>query len=262
MGRSPDSRHAQRVVSGTRPTPLCRWQRALRPALHSQGAKRQISLLPHIFIPSDPPRRSERSHFPEASTQQEFRHEDYRPTHSCTRHCSGAHFLRPDRGPGSHPGESATVGAGDPIEDWSVRDVGAVLTLSPGSIASRLGVYTGATLNMTGATLDASNNFYAAVVTSATANISSSTLRNDRSAGLGITNGPLPSGPTYDPSTVNVADSTISGRGMGAYILGSSLDISNSHVDSTGSGAAGWPADLATGWLCSPTRTSASPMAR
>ncbi len=160
---------------------------------------------------------------------------------------AGLTFSVPTEARDLTPGESATVGAGDPIEDWSVRDVGAVLTLSPGSIASRLGVYTGATLNMTGATLDASNNFYAAVVTSATANISSSTLRNDRSAGLGITNGPLPSGPTYDPSTVNVADSTISGRGMGAYILGSSLDISNSHVDSTGSGAAGWPADLATG---------------
>ncbi|WP_414610582.1 autotransporter outer membrane beta-barrel domain-containing protein [Stenotrophomonas pavanii] len=160
---------------------------------------------------------------------------------------AGLTFSIPTEARDLTPGESATVGAGDPIEDWSVRGDGAVLTMSPGSIVSRLRVSSGATLNMTGATLDASTRFSGAIVTSATATISASTLRNDLSAGLGITNGPMPSGPTYDPSSVNVADSTISGRGMGAYILGSSLDISNSHVDSTGSGAAGWLGDLATG---------------
>ena len=147
-----------------------------------------------------------------------------------------------------NPGESATVNAGDPVEAWRAIGTGATLAFTSGSAASSVVVTQGANLEMVGATVDASQAFRAVVVTSASASISGSRLSNDLAAGMGVTNGQLPGGSgTLLPSTVTTTDSTIIGRGVGAFVQGSILELSNTRVDSAGNDALGMPTGLATG---------------
>ncbi|KAF1016940.1 MAG: Outer membrane protein IcsA autotransporter [Stenotrophomonas maltophilia] len=144
-----------------------------------------------------------------------------------------------------NPGESATVNPGDPIEGWQASGAGAVLTFTPGSSARSATVGDGAMLDMTGASVSGSNTFSIASVVSASANITTSTFSNDSGAALAVTNGSKASrGPA---GVAVVTDSTLSGRGAGAYTQGGILDVSNTRIESTGTGTGGVPTDLATG---------------
>lgn len=143
-----------------------------------------------------------------------------------------------------NPGESATVNPGDPVESWSARGAGAVLTFTPGSAATSVSVDEGAVLNMSGSAVSGSDTFTSARVASASANITGSTFSNDRAAALAVTNGAT----SGDPAGVAVVtDSTLSGRGVGAYTQDGVLDVSNTRIESTGTGTGLLPNDVATG---------------
>lgn len=88
-----------------------------------------------------------------------------------------------------NPGESATVNPGDPIESWTVRGAGAVLTFTPSSAATSVNTREGAALDMTGAVVSGSEPFASAFVTSASAKVTGSTISNDGAAALAVTNG-------------------------------------------------------------------------
>ncbi len=142
-----------------------------------------------------------------------------------------------------NPGESATVNAGDQVEPWSVSGNGATLTFTSGSAASQVSATDGASLNMTGANVSASDDFRAVLVASASANIAGSQLTNDMAAGLAVTNGASPGA----AANVLASDSTINGKGIGTYVQGGVLNLSNTKINATGLGTGFLPNDLSTG---------------
>ncbi|AWH53619.1 hypothetical protein C1924_10735 [Stenotrophomonas sp. ESTM1D_MKCIP4_1] len=143
-----------------------------------------------------------------------------------------------------NPGESATVNPGDPVDHWSASGTGAVLAFMPGSTGLSADVADVAVLDMTGATVTASETFTIAYVASASANITTSTFSNDRAAALAVTNGNTSGSPA---GVAVVTDSTLSGGGVGAYPQDGILYVSNTRIESTGTGTGLLPSDLATG---------------
>ncbi len=140
-----------------------------------------------------------------------------------------------------NPGESATVNAGDPIEGWSAH--GATLTFNTGSAATSVGISDGSTLAMTGAAATATDPFAAVQIASSSATIASTRIQNSRAAGLAVTNG-ISGGAA---GTATVTDSSIIGQGIGGYVQGGVLTLSNTTIDGTGIGAGLLPSEISSG---------------
>ncbi|MGZ0025037.1 autotransporter family protein [Stenotrophomonas sp. AG209] len=139
------------------------------------------------------------------------------------------------------PGQSAIVNAGDPVESWTAQ--GATLTFSTGSAATSVGISDGSTLTMTGATATATNPFAAVQIASSSATITGTRIQNNRAAGLAVTNGS--SGGAA--GNASVTDSSISGQGIGSYVQGGMLTLSNTTIDGTGIGAGLLPPEISSG---------------
>lgn len=140
-----------------------------------------------------------------------------------------------------NPGESATVNAGDPIEGWSAH--GATLTFNTGSAATSVGISDGSTLAMTGAAATATDPFAAVQIASSSATIAGTRIQNSRAAGLAVTNG-ISGGAA---GTATVTDSSIIGQGIGGYVQGGVLTLSNTTIDGTGIGAGLLPSEISSG---------------
>lgn len=140
-----------------------------------------------------------------------------------------------------NPGESATVNAGDPIEGWSAH--GATLTFNTGSAATSVGISDGSTLAMTGAAATATDPFAAVQIASSSATIAGTRIQNSRAAGLAVTNG-ISGGAA---GTATVTDSSIIGQGIGGYVQGGVLTLSNTTIDGTGIGAGLQPSEISSG---------------
>lgn len=140
-----------------------------------------------------------------------------------------------------NPGESATVNAGDPIEGWSAH--GATLTFNTGSAATSVGISDGSTLAMTGAAATATDPFAAVQIASSSATIAGTRIQNSRAAGLAVTNG-ISGGAA---GTATVTDSSIIGQGIGGYVQGGALTLSNTTIDGTGIGAGLLPSEISSG---------------
>ncbi|MEN5357661.1 autotransporter outer membrane beta-barrel domain-containing protein [Stenotrophomonas sepilia] len=139
------------------------------------------------------------------------------------------------------PGQSATVNAGDPVESWTAQ--GATLTFNTGSAATSVGISDGTTLAMTGATVTASQSFAAVQISSSSATITGTRIQNSRAAGLAVTNG-ISGGAA---GTATVTDSSIIGQGIGGYVQGGVLTLSNTTIDGTGIGAGLLPSEISSG---------------
>lgn len=139
------------------------------------------------------------------------------------------------------PGQSAIVNAGDPIESWSAQ--GATLTFNSGGAATDVAVNNGSTLTMTGATATATNPFAAVQIASSSATITGTRIQNSRAAGLAVTNG-ISGGAA---GTATVTDSSIIGQGIGSYVQGGVLTLSNTTIDGTGIGAGLLPPEISSG---------------
>lgn len=140
-----------------------------------------------------------------------------------------------------NPGESATVNAGDPIEGWSAH--GATLTFNTGSAATSVGISDGSTLAMTGAAATATDPFAAVQIASSSATIAGTRIQNSRAAGLAVTNGIFGGA----AGTATVTDSSIIGQGIGGYVQGGVLTLSNTTIDGTGIGAGLLPSEISSG---------------
>ncbi|MCF3530153.1 autotransporter outer membrane beta-barrel domain-containing protein [Stenotrophomonas maltophilia] len=139
------------------------------------------------------------------------------------------------------PGQSATVNAGDPVESWTAQ--GATLTFNTGSAATSVGISDGSTLAMTGAAATATDPFAAVQIASSSATIAGTRIQNSRAAGLAVTNG-ISGGAA---GTATVTDSSIIGQGIGGYVQGGVLTLSNTTIDGTGIGAGLLPSEISSG---------------
>ncbi|MCZ7846038.1 autotransporter outer membrane beta-barrel domain-containing protein, partial [Stenotrophomonas maltophilia] len=139
------------------------------------------------------------------------------------------------------PGQSATVNAGDPVESWTAQD--ATLTFNTGSAATSVGISEGSTLAMTGAAVIASQSFAAVQIASSSATITGTRIQNSRAAGLAVTNG-FSGGAA---GTATVTGSSIVGQGIGSYVQGGVLALSNTTIDGTGIGAGLLPPEISSG---------------
>ena len=139
------------------------------------------------------------------------------------------------------PGQSATVNAGDPVESWTAQD--ATLTFNTGSAATSVGISEGSTLAMTGAAVTASQSLAAVQIASSSATITGTRIQNSRAAGLAVTNG-ISGGAA---GTATVTDSSIIGQGIGGYVQGGVLTLSNTTIDGTGIGAGLLPSEISSG---------------
>jgi autotransporter family porin len=139
------------------------------------------------------------------------------------------------------PGQSATVNAGDPVESWTAQ--GATLTFNTGSAATSVGISDGSTLAMTGAAATATDPFAAVQIASSNATIAGTRIQNSRAAGLAVTNG-ISGGAA---GTATVTDSSIIGQGIGGYVQGGVLTLSNTTIDGTGIGAGLLPSEISSG---------------
>lgn len=139
------------------------------------------------------------------------------------------------------PGQSATVNAGDPVESWTAQ--GATLTFNTGSAATSVGISDGSTLAMTGAAATATDPFAAVKIASSSATIAGTRIQNSRAAGLAVTNG-ISGGAA---GTATVTDSSIIGQGIGGYVQGGVLTLSNTTIDGTGIGAGLLPSEISSG---------------
>lgn len=139
------------------------------------------------------------------------------------------------------PGQSATVNAGDPVESWTTQ--GATLTFNGGSAATSVSVNNGSTLTMTGATASDAFPFATVTVASSNATIVGTRMQNSVAAGLAVTNGPA-GGPA---GTASVADSTVIGQGIGSYVQGGMLTLSNTTINGTGIGTGFLPPEISSG---------------
>ncbi|AWH53620.1 autotransporter outer membrane beta-barrel domain-containing protein [Stenotrophomonas sp. ESTM1D_MKCIP4_1] len=139
------------------------------------------------------------------------------------------------------PGQSATVNAGDPVESWTAQ--GATLTFNSGSAATSVSVTNGSTLAMTGAAAVASDLFATVQLASSNATIVGTRMQNSSAAGLAVTNGAV-AGNAADAS---LADSTVIGQGIGSYVQGGVLTLSNTTIDGTGIGTGFLPPEISSG---------------
>lgn len=134
------------------------------------------------------------------------------------------------------PGGSATVQPGDPIEDWRVQD-DATLILLPGSTASAVVSERGATVHMSEATIVGDNAILAAAAfNSGQATVARSNITNATGVGLSLGRDDTLTGAS---SIVDISNSTVTGRGVGAFLNGGQLNLTNTVINGAGSGPSG-----------------------
>lgn len=123
------------------------------------------------------------------------------------------------------PGESANVGAEDPVEEWFLEG-GALLNVTPGGRTERINAYDGSVVNIQGGSVAATNQAGISLVNS-TASIDDAQIVSTQSIGLSLSSIYFVSD---DLSAARVSNSTIQGATSGVELEAAKLDLQASSV--------------------------------